>query len=113
MARGSQILHDNYRSMRGICRAHGARFVSATFHVLDEGDAFGRAIVAWNDVLRRWAKQEDVPIADLAGRIPHGDGSLHVDQAHFTAAGDARVAEIFEETLRERVLPDIAAAGKR
>lgn len=113
VARGVQILLDNYRSMRGICRAHGARFVSATFHVLDESDEFGRAIVAWNDALRRWAKEEEVTIADLAGRIPHGDGSLHVDQAHFTAAGDALVAEIFEETLRERVLREIATAESR
>jgi lysophospholipase L1-like esterase len=102
---GIEILLANYRSMDGICRAHGARFVTATFHVLREDDAWGRSIVALNDALRAWASAADVPLADLAAEIPHDDPTFHVDGAHFTPKGERAVARILAETLRREVLP--------
>lgn len=110
---GVAILLDHYRSMRGICEAHGARFMSATFHVLREDDAWGRAVAALNDALRRFGREERVPVADLAARLPHADRRLHADGAHFTPRGDALAAQVFEQTLRTEVLPAVLDARRR
>lgn len=108
---GTRIFLANYRSMRGICDAHGARFVAATFHTLSENDSWGREIAALNQSLREWGAAEGVPVADPAARIPREDRSLHTDGAHLTVEGNRRVAEVIAETLQRDVLPRLAPSA--
>lgn len=96
---GIGILLDNYRSMKAVAGAYKAGFMTATFHVMNEHDEYGKAIGQLNRSLLEWGRTEQVPVADLAARIPHDDESVHSDGAHFTAKGDRMVAEILAETI--------------
>jgi lysophospholipase L1-like esterase len=104
---GIPNLLDNYRSMRAIADAHGARFVTATLHLMSEEDEWGRAVVEFNRRLDEWGAAENIPVVPLAARIPHGEATIHTDGAHFTAKGERLVAELIAERLARHVLPDI------
>ncbi|CAK0762067.1 putative SGNH hydrolase-type esterase domain-containing protein [uncultured Gammaproteobacteria bacterium] len=67
----------------------------------------GRILEAYNDVLRKVAQEEKVPLIDLAMKLEK-DSRYFYDYMHYTNDGNRRVAEIIVAGFRELgVLPKL------
>jgi hypothetical protein len=61
------------------------------------------ALAVYNDVLREFCRERDVPIIDLERRFPPGF-DLYVDICHFSQEGIAEAAGLIYQGLRENRL---------
>lgn len=61
-------------------------------------------IERWNEVLRRVAREEGVPLVDVAAELL-GRGEFFVDFVHFTARGHAEVARLLAPAVRPEGMP--------
>jgi lysophospholipase L1-like esterase len=116
----------NLKAMVRLCRSRGVQPVVATFAGCDDpslpraeqqrrlryvtreipqldATTGQQAMELYRDVTRRVAREEGVPVVDLARRMTK-DLSAYTDTVHFTPAGERRLAELLaEELLREEV----------
>ncbi len=119
-------LVENLRSILGLCRAHGVQLVLLTqpvlwqndmpprlhalcwmgFHgdvVYEPGD-LARMMNAYNDAMRRFAREENMPLVDLASELPR-DETVFFDDCHYNIAGARRVADLIFARFSAMDLP--------
>lgn len=115
------IYERNLGAMVRLCRSRGVRPVLATFAACDDPssppaeaqrrlryvmrempqldtDTGRQAMDLYREVTRQVAREEAVPLVDLARRMTK-DLSAYVDTVHFTPAGERALAELLAEEL--------------
>ena len=101
----------NLRTLIAVSRAHRVRPVLATLaysgafaeQLLYSSPEFREGTAENNGVLRRVARELDVPVLDLATMMP-GDRQYFRDGVHFTEEGSAVMAHLIGSALIERRL---------
>lgn len=95
----------NVRLMRAIAAEHRAAFLANVPHWarVDAG------IEAYDRAMREFFSRERIAYLDLQSRLPHGDFSIHVDQAHWTVKGLQAVADAW---FRRIVADDLLGVSR-
>ena len=119
-ANSVDLFEQNLRSMIGISRAHDIQPVLQTFvysdqfpeYVRTSSETYRRALDEGNEMVRQLAQREQVPLLDMAERLPR-DRKYYLDGRHSTEAGAALRGQIVAEFLiAQKLVPKPARTAE-